>query len=168
MKNSKHKELQQTAINWLYARGCSVFAEEVPTWNGIADALGVRTHDRDHTIYYIEAKASRSDLLCKKQKAYYKRTEEVFEIGVMKESVFDGAHTYEYPNDIDFFYLIIAEGVKVEPTLYPLWGVINENGIVIRKAKRLKKTKDSLDLITDIAHVLVYKVFGKMYAVEVN
>lgn len=163
MKGDKHQQLQRTAINWLYCIGCSVFAEEVPTWNGVADALGVRTRDQGHTAYYIEAKASRSDLLSLKQRACYKRTEEVVKSGIFKQSIFAGASFYEYQNNIDFFYFIVADGVEVEPSLYPLWGVINEYGKVIRKAKRLKKTKDSLDLITNMAHVLVYKVFGKLY-----
>ena len=87
----KHKELCQTAINWLYKKNCSVFANEVPTWNGIADAIGVKRSpnydyekqdvDFDNTVYYIEAKASRSDLLCFKQKCVYKRTEEVLKCG---------------------------------------------------------------------------------------
>jgi len=68
-KSDKHKQLQRTATYWLYLKGCSIFAEEVPTQNGIADALGIVT--RNDTVYYIEAKASRSDLCCKKQKSVY-------------------------------------------------------------------------------------------------
>ncbi len=162
MMNDKHKQLQDMAISWLYHRGCSVFAKEVPTWNGNADALGVITGYK-LTSYYIEVKTSRIDLLCRKQKACYKRTEEVVKSGVLKESIFGGRVNYEYPNDIDFFYFIVVDDVKVEPSLYPLWGVINENGTVIRKARRLKKTRDSSGLIINVAHVLVYKVFGKMY-----
>ncbi|MEK6879777.1 MAG: hypothetical protein AABY22_09230, partial [Nanoarchaeota archaeon] len=64
---------------------------------------------------------------------------------------------------IDFYYFIVADSIKVKPTWYPKWGVINENGVVIRSATRMKRKKDSKDLITAIAHVLVYKTFGKLY-----
>jgi len=70
MESDKHKELCQTAIKWLYQKGCSIFGNEIPTWNGTADALGIITNQRPYnkpdTVYYIEAKASRSDLLCRK------------------------------------------------------------------------------------------------------
>lgn len=183
-KSEKHKQLQKTAIAWLYSVGCSVFAEEVPTRNGIADALGVKTRDEKHTIYYIEAKASRSDLCCFKQKSVYMRS-----IGGEKSKCYyhtfrmfpgmDGKNHVEEVSDqcenclklrksdgdtgIDYYYLIVADGVVIEPHLYPTWGVINENGKIIRRAKRNKREGDSKEAIKDIAHVLVYKVFGKMY-----
>ncbi len=167
--NGKHKELQQTAIRWLYKRGCNVFAEEVPTWNGIADALGVKT-DATDTVYYIEAKASRSDLLGKKQKFCCKRVDEVFKQGIYRDKkcfdYFKGMVKYEYPNNIDFFYFIIADGITIDQNLYPLWGVIDERGKVIRKAKRMSKKENSSNLIINIAHILVYKVFGKMYQMD--
>ena len=50
---NKHKELCQMAIDWLYTRHCSVFANEVPTWNGIADAIGIITNGKP-TVYYVE------------------------------------------------------------------------------------------------------------------
>ena len=155
MTSQKHNELSETAIRWLYGRGCSVFANEVPTCNGIADAIGVitsqRMYGKDDVVYYIEAKASRSDLVCLKQRAAYQRTQY-------------SPHHDNHGNYIDFFYLIVADGVKVEPTLYPSWGVINEGGRVIRKAKNMKKKNyDTRDLLTNIAHVLVYKVHGKLY-----
>lgn len=165
----KHAQLQDIAISWLYQRGCSVFAKEVPTWNGIADAAGVVTNQRRYTgkdtSYYIEAKASRSDLICLKQKACYKRTEGLYMKDVATENklYFGEPHLWEYPNDIDYFYFIVADGVTVEKELYPLWGVISEKGRVIRRATKLKKRKETLDLITEIAHVLVYKHFGKLY-----
>lgn len=166
MMTDKHKELMNTAIKWLYGRGCSVFANEVPTWNGNADALGIITRDKP-VIYYIEAKASRSDLLCFKQKCCYKRTEEVFKIGSWdderKKNFYQGVCEYTYPNDIDYFYFIVSDEVKIKDTDYPLWGIINENGEVIRRAKKMLKRKDEKDLLQSIAHVLVYKVFGKMY-----
>ncbi len=68
-----------------------------------------------------------------------------------------------YRNDVDFYYFIIADGVKFEDTLYEGWGVINESGEVIRKAKRMKKMDDTRGLMKAIAHALVYKVFGKLY-----
>jgi len=141
-KSDKHKELQRTAITWLYNQGCSIFAEEVPTGNGVADALGIRTRDDKHTIYYIEAKVSRSDLTCFKQKAVYFRS-----VG-LQDNVrcffhtfrnIDGKKVQLYPETeltcpdcirmkrekevadtgIDFYYFIIADGVKFEDTLYP-------------------------------------------------
>ncbi len=155
-RGNKHKELCKTAIYWLYKRGCSIFANEVQTWNGIADALGIITRDGlegKETIYYIEAKTSRSDLLSPKQKACCLRTTAEF--------------SDIYPNNnIDFFYFIIADGIKFENSLYPGWGIINKDGKVIRKAKHMEKnkdSKDSIDLVVDIAHILVYKTFGKMY-----
>ncbi len=164
---NKHKELQQTAINWLYNRGCSIFANEVPTWNGYADALGIITRDKP-VVYYIEAKASRADLLCSKQKYINKRVEEVYKNGNFedkkKKLFYQGIVAYEYPNDIDYFYLIVADECKIQATDYPLWGVINESGTVIRKAKKMLKKKDEKELSQSIAHVLVYKVFGKIYS----
>ena len=41
-----HAELSRTAIGWLYEKGCSIFTNEIPTWNGIADAIGVVTNQR--------------------------------------------------------------------------------------------------------------------------
>jgi hypothetical protein len=66
----KHKDLQEAAIRRLYDFGCNVFAKEVPTGNGIADALGVKSSTGN--VYYIECKASRSDLICLKQKNVYR------------------------------------------------------------------------------------------------
>lgn len=183
-KSDKHKELQKTAIQWLYNKGCSVFAEEVPTQNGIADALGIVTRTEKHTIYYVEAKVSRSDLLCFKQKACYMRS-----IGAEEAQCFyhafnkfpdlygkdraqdvskdcaDCIRLREFQPDtgIDFYYFIVSDNLKIEDTLYPEWGVINEKGEVVRRAKRRSREKDSKVLIENIAHVLVYKVFGKMY-----
>ena len=144
-EKNKHCALQNTAIRWLYGIGCSVFAQEVPTKNGIADALGIRTREGSVATYYIEAKASRSDLICLKQKCVYRRSVEWKDMG------------------IDFYYLIVADGVRVEPELYPNWGVINESGEVIRRAKRMANTESATYLLEKIAHVLVYKVFGKLY-----
>lgn len=149
---SKHDELCNTAIGWLYGRGCQVFAQEVPTWNGIADAVGVKDND----VYYIEAKASRSDLKCKKQQCCYRRTELIEQYINQTKGPF-------YQNDVDFFYFIVADGVKFEDTLYPDWGIINESGIVVRKAKRMYKVADNKGMLKSIGHVLVYKVFGKLY-----
>jgi hypothetical protein len=139
----KHKQLQDTAVRWLYEKGCSVYAKEVPTKNGNADALGIKTpRDRKETIYYIEAKASRSDLICLKQKRVYLRS-----VGTENQKCY--YHTFggiDFPKQIpeagcaeclkvnrerldtgiDFYYLIIADGVKVEDTLYPEWGIISE------------------------------------------
>jgi hypothetical protein len=158
MAGEKHKELQDTAIRWLYNRGCCVFGQEIPTrYGGIADALGVVVRDErtvtpegvrwlpKETVYYFEAKASRSDLICKKQKIMYEK--------IIKWD----------EHDADFYYLIVADGVKVEPNLYPLFGVISERGELVRKAKRIKRTHDANITIKNISHVLVYKVFGKLY-----
>ena len=169
MKGDKHEQLQDTAINWLYGRGCSVFAKEVPTWNGIADAVGVVTNQRPYgkpdIAYYVETKASRGDLICLKQKSCYKRTEQltIRSVSIENWMYFGQEREWKYPNDIDFFYFIVTDELEIEPTLYPLWGVISEKGKVIRRATKMRKEKDALDLITDIAHVLVYKAFGKMY-----
>lgn len=154
-KSAKHKELQKTAITWLYERGCSVFAEEVPTRNGIADALGIRTRSGDEAVYYIEAKQSRSDLVCLKQRAVYLRS-------VASKAIFGEGLVME-DTGIDFYYLIVSDNVIVEPSLYPEWGVIDERGKVIRKAKRMKRENHLQEQLQAIAHVLVYKVFGKMY-----
>lgn len=152
---TKHDELCHKAILWLHARGCQAFANEVPTWNGVADALGIK----DDTVYYIEAKASRSDLICRKQKgidAWIQHAKKVDAMG-------DSPRAHWFRNDVDFFYFIIADGVKFEDTLYPDWGVINENGFVVRRAKRMSKIEDSKKPMKAIAHALVYKVFGKLY-----
>lgn len=155
-EKSTHDKLCNAAIRWLYSRGCSIYAQEVPTWNGIADAVGMITNQRqyggDETIYYIEAKASRTDLICSKQQKCHANTESLFE-----------DWNKDHKNDIDFFYFIVAAGVEVEKKLFPMWGVINCNGKVIRKAKRMPKNKDSVDLIINIAHALVYQAFGKLY-----
>lgn len=174
MKTDKHQQLQETAIRWLYERNCSAFAQEVPTWNGVADALGIitsgRAYSKEDIVYYIEAKASRSDLLSFKQRQVYQRTQELHSQAQVKElkMYFGQQKDFSYKNNIDFFYFIVADGVNIEEGLYPLWGVINEQGKVIRKATRMKKEKDIFensnhDLMLQIAHVLVYKVFGKMY-----
>lgn len=145
---TKHDELQETAIRWLYKNGCGVFAKEVPTKNGIADALGVRKQNsRGDAVYYIEAKSSRADLICRKQKNIYRV-----------------AVTECYgPNGIDFYYLILADGVKIEPELYPKFGVIDERGYVVRRAKRFKREGDTSRIVYDLAHALVYRVHGKLY-----
>lgn len=151
--SDKHKELSLTAIHWLYNNGCTIFANEVPTRNGVADALGIKMEfdtgfEKIPTVYYLEVKVSRSDLICSKQKCCYLRS-------------IDPA----YKNGIDFYYLLVADGVTVEKEIYPNWGVINEAGKCIRKAKRIKKDNhfESRNLIIDVAHSLVYKVFGKLY-----
>jgi hypothetical protein len=100
------------------------------------------------TVYLIEAKASRSDLICYKQGLCYRRS--------IRRPL------------CDFYYLIVADGVKVEDDLYPRWGVINEQGMVVRKAKRMNKSlgfREALrkDIVRVIAHSLVYRTFGKLY-----
>lgn len=148
-KKITHKQLQDMAIYWLYDRGCYVFAQEVPFGGEFVDAIGIKYKEYqklDFDIYTIEAKASRSDLVCEKQKHCYWRS-------------IKRPHT-------DFYYLIVADGVDVEALLYPLWGVMNEHGKIIRRAKRLKpENKEQLHkgLMRELAHVLVYKVFGKLY-----
>jgi hypothetical protein len=67
---------------------------------------------------------------------------------------------------IDFYYVVVADGVKIEPSLYPMFGVIDERGTVVRKAKRMKRNdRVNREHIVAVAHVLVYKVFGKLYAI---
>ena len=186
---TKHKDLCDTALLWLYGRGCSVFAKEVPTRNGIADALGIMTRHGQEKVYYIEAKASRSDLICLKQKCVYKRSvsdygarctfHETNEQTSLLNKSFKDTHATIcpeciernqnlYDNHIDYYYLIVADGVKVEPELYPEWGVINQKGEVVRKAKRIKRTPnyDPTHYLVNIAHVLVYKAYGKIYQGE--
>lgn len=148
-----HADLSRIGAMWLYRRGCQIFANEVPTLNGYADALGIKFNSNlpedKETVYYIEAKTSRSDLICAKQKRIYQQSIDP---------------RFNQKNGIDFYYLIVADGVLVEPSLYPEWGVIDERGVVIRKPKRIKYSEKSyLNLTRTIAHVLVYKVFGKLY-----
>lgn len=175
--SKKHQELCRMGIEWLYYRGCSVFANEVPTRNGVADALGIITRNEKRVVYYIEAKASRSDLIGAKQKRVYERS-------ILDRERFCVRHSFkqqreqnehkdcedcyglnEPRNDtgIDFYYFIVADGVKVEKKLYPNWGVINKKGTVIRRAKNLKSERKTDWLIENIAHKLVYKVYGKLY-----
>lgn len=178
--NDKHKQLQERAIRRLYAFGCHVFAKEVPTTNGIADALGVNT--RTGNAYYIECKTSRSDLICEKQRNVYRRA-----TGELVKSCYYHTHNDgQYRDDphrprstclacieddkragdthIDFYYLMIDDNINVEAVLYPHFGVINERGQIIRKAKRMKRIeRDNAATIEAIAHVLVYKVYGKLY-----
>lgn len=173
-----HKQLQDVGLRWLYARGCGAFAKEVPTANGIADVLGVKIND----TYYIEAKASRSDLVCLKQKMVYRRA-----IGDIQDSCYYHAFNRgENVNDpkqpratcercieidkrrgdtgIDFYYIIVAEGLKVEPELYPGFGVLDHKGNLVRRAKRMKNDRATLHAtVMSIAHVLVYKAYGKLY-----
>lgn len=179
-----HKQLQDGAIRRLYDFGCHIFAKEVPTANGIADALGVNT--RTGNVYYIECKASRSDLICEKQRKVYARA-----IGEENKR---GCYYHNYNNGsfrndpnrpqneclacqddeklrgvthIDFYYIMVAEGLKVEDTLYPLFGVLDAKGNIVRKAKRMKRPdKNNLATVEAVAHVLVYKVYGKMYLGE--
>lgn len=148
----KHKELQETAIKWLHKTGCDMFATEVPFRNDIVDAIGIKTkrntkNDIIDDLYFIEAKASRSDLICNKQRRSY-------------------AYSINTPC-CDFYYFIIADGVNIETFLYPSWGVINEKGLVIRKAKRMTKNDPNSswqkDIVRAIGHALVYRVYGKLY-----
>lgn len=182
--NTKHKDLQDVAIGRLYEFGCSIFAKEVPTENGIADALGIKTLHGRNAVYYIECKASRSDLICAKQKAIYKTAIGDFTARCYLHSYGDGKGGLMRPDNtgcpaceemeaargdtgIDFYYLIVADGVKVEDTLYPAFGVINEKGIIVRKAKKMKRDEAKVQkLIVAVAHVLVYKAYGKIYEGE--
>lgn len=153
----KHEELKGVAIRWLYERGCTAFAEEVETNNGIADALGVkrfRSGGTRYDVYYIEAKASRSDLICKKQRRIYEQACTLE--GMMGN----------WPHHIDFYYLVVSDGVKVENSLYPRFGVLNEHGVVVRKASRFKTDRTGGEHMARIAHRLVYQVYGKMYLGE--
>lgn len=188
--SAKHKELQETAIRWLFDHNCSVFAKEVPTQNGNADALGIKTPRQGRaTVYYIEAKASRSDLICLKQKQVYNRSVGAFReetcymhhmqrprqdsfLAITQEEYDEAMRNCEECKElrrkagdtgVDFYYLIVADGVKVEDTLYPSWGVINERGEIIRRAKKMKREGEAHDLVKNVAHVLVYKCFGKLY-----
>jgi len=187
----KHKALTDRALWWLYDRGCSVYAKEVPTRNGIADALGIMTRQGQEKVYYIEAKASRSDLICEKQKTVYERSvnghlkkrceyhttafkdlwgeAERDEYGkACPECVMRQKNAYNL--GIDYYYVIVAEGVTVEPELYPMWGVINQKGEVVRRAKKMPRPENYSHALylEAIAHVLVYKAYGKMYLGEFN
>jgi len=191
----KHKDLRDTAIRWLYEKGCHIYAKEVPTENGNADALGIKApRNGRETVYYIEAKASRNDLICLKQKQVYRRSvgahrEEKCYLHMMQRPeghLFTSITVEEYEKavaeckecfeirrkhgdtGIDYYYLIVADGVKVEEDLYPGWGIINEKGEVVRRAKRMKREGDCKRLIIEVAHVLVYKCFGKLYLGEYN
>jgi hypothetical protein len=165
-KKTKHSELKDIAIRWLYNNGCDIFSQECPLPNGeIADAIGVKRIRKPRrglqdgeswrwetewvdSIYLVEAKASRSDLIRSKQGLCYRRS--------LRKPI------------CDFYYLIVADGVTVEESLYPRWGVINEQGVVVRKAKRMEKALDFRtvwykDVVRVIAHSLVYRTFGKLY-----
>jgi hypothetical protein len=182
-----HKELQDVALRWLYSRNCSVLAKEVPTRNGVADALGIHTISGKERVYYVEAKASRSDLICAKQKLVYRNAVGDVEKWcwehdpTMYRSMFEGQDRSKGwetcsrcieekkatgDTGIDFYYIIVAEGMEVEATLYPHFGVINHKGEVIRKAKRMKREGDIQQLLINTAHVLVYKAYGKLYIGE--
>lgn len=185
MMSTKHKDLQDTAILFLYSVGCSAFAKEVPTCNGNADALGIKTRDKKNDVYYIECKASRSDLVSKKQKRVYDTATGVKDKWCwmhdpnMYRSFFQGqdrtqgwedcgdckiAKALRADTGIDFYYIVVADGVKVKPSLYPDFGVIDERGSVVRRAKRMIRRDKSVEFImTTVAHVLVYKVYGKLY-----
>lgn len=172
-----HKDLQDIAIRWLYGVGCSAFAKEVPTANGIADALGVKSSKED--VYYIECKASRSDLICQKQKKVYKSAVgDVVQLcymhawnnGAFKEKLGDcdqckvvGMRSGD--TGIDFYYIVVAEGLVVEDSLYPHFGVINHKGEIVRRARRMKRVdgERTKSALSAIAHVLVYKCYGKLY-----
>lgn len=187
----KHKQLCDQALWWLYAKGCSVYAKEVPTRNGIADALGIMTRQGKEKVYYIEAKASRSDLICAKQQSVYRRSidghlkkrcdyhttafkdlwgeEQRDEYGkACGECILRQKNAYNL--GVDYYYLIVADTVKVEPELYPEWGVLNEKGEVMRRAKKMPRPEhyDHRLYLENIAHVLVYKAYGKMYLGEFN
>lgn len=166
-----------------------MFANEVPTRNGIADALGVVTRPGSERVYYIEAKASRSDMICEKQRYVYARsvspamTRCTTHYALLKDAhaldTYGRKHIEEEANacpdcyrrsiscerNIDFYYIIVADGITVEPELYPGWGVLDERGKVIRRPKRMQVSDayDPKHYLEAIAHVLVYKVFGKMY-----
>lgn len=190
--SERHKQLQDVAIRWLFEKGCHVYAKEVPTQNGNADALGIKIprHGRE-TVYYIEAKQSRGDLIGLKQKQVYNnsvgilRTEKCYmhhmqrpegtllQISVeeYQEAVANCEECKEIrrkagDTGVDFYYLIVADDMKVEESLYPGWGVINHKGEVIRRAKKMKREGDAYALTKEIAHVLVYKCFGKLYLGE--
>ena len=182
-EKTKHAELQNTAVRWLYNLGCSVFPLEVPTENGIADALGIKTRDAE-TVYYIEAKASRSDLMCQKQKDVYARatgllkekcyyhglrdSKQIMLLRAQDEDTCERCKMVEQKNadtGIDFYYFILADGVNIKEDEYSMFGVLNEQGEIQRRAKRMKRDGDTKRLIQNIAHVLVYKTFGKLYQV---
>jgi hypothetical protein len=64
-----------------------------------------------------------------------------------------------------------ASPCRLQDDLYPRWGVINEQGIVVRKAKRMNKaagfrTAWHKDVVRVVAHSLVYRTFGKLYLQE--
>ncbi len=179
----KHAQLQDIAIRWLYGVSCSIFAKEVPTINGVADALGVKTLHGKDDVYYLECKASRSDLICKKQKAVYQIATGMVEkrcyIHSWKqldstlregwESCDQCKELAESAGDtgVDFYYIAVADGVTVEPELYPMFGVIDGRGTILRKAKRMQRNeRANRDLIVSVAHVLVYKSYGKLYIGE--
>jgi hypothetical protein len=139
----KHAQLQNTAIKRLYAfRLLGVRkAKEVLTQSGVTDARGVKTVNSKNDVYYIEAKASRSDLICRKQKEIYNVAVGVREEwrwqhdpdiyrsmfadkGVDRTIGWEGCERCTTLKEtradtgIDFYHLIVADGVQVEPSLY--------------------------------------------------
>ena len=117
-ESDNHNFLKKQAVRWL-RKYCFCFSTEIQLGDSqIADAIGIRyTGD----IYMIEAKATRADLMSAKQKAVNERLEK---------------NHLVIP---DFHYFILEDGVKLADHEYPMWGVLDKVGTVIRRAKRVKR-----------------------------
>lgn len=122
-----HNALKLRAILWLYGNSCSIFAEELNCgYFGIADVAGVKPNGDG---YYIEVKATSSDLKSRKQKRIYERTLDEHMIGKV--------------NGFDFYYLMVPKPLVEETIkLYPRWGVIDHGQSVVHRTKRMPINKE--------------------------
>lgn len=139
MESRKHKLLKQVGLRWIQSTGCVAFACEV-RWGfcGIVDACGVKANG---DVYIVEAKASTADL----------------------RSDVNGRKIYriQQSRDVDFVYYIVAN--HVDFSILPTWvGILNQHGIVRRKAQRRKQanTITKAAAFEKLARALSWRAYG--------
>jgi len=122
VEGNKHKHLKKVAIGWLANKiKCTIFAEELEIYPKDPDAYGIKSND---DCYYIECKATQEDLMGGLQRKFNKN---LFELKMTKHRFI-----------ADFFYFVLADGLDIKDK-YPHWGIINEHGEVVRRAKRIPR-----------------------------
>lgn len=119
MESKKHKQLKQVALRWLQRTGCVVFATEVSFgFLGIVDVAGLKSSG---DVYIVEAKTTTADLRN------------------------DGRRRKNWKlmntRDVDFIYYIVSDDVNTS-SLDDGIGILDENGRVVKKAKRRHTNKN--------------------------
>lgn len=145
-ESHKHRLLKQVALRWVRGVGCCAFACEVSfVYIGVVDVMGLKERG---DVYVIEAKISNADFRNDFKPRGIYELPKVERFGLSRQ--------------IDFVYYIVAHDVDTAE-LPEFIGILNEAGVVKRRAKRQNRDQTGrtlLDSFVKIAKALSWRKYG--------